>query len=52
MLKGGVAGFICVIFEDEVDGPAELEEIDIVLVDKSEVPIYICVSVIDIYVRG
>ena len=40
------------IFEDEVDGAAELSKLNLVLVDEADVPRYIWVDGLDIHVRG
>ena len=50
--KGGIAGLLHMTFEDEVDGPAELTNLDRVLVDKAEVPRYIWVDGLDLHVCG
>ena len=47
-LKRGVAGSFHGYFKDELDGPAELTTLYLVLVDKAEVPRYIWVDILDI----
>ena len=51
-LKGGVAGSLQVIFEDKVDGSAEVTKLYLLLVDKAEVPRYIWVDGLDLHVCG
>ena len=51
-LKGGVSGYFHMIFEDEVDGAAEMMNLYLVLVGEAEIPRYICVDSLDIHVCG
>ena len=51
-LKGGVSGYFHMIFEDEVDGAAEMMNLYLVLVGEAEIPRYICVDSLDLHVCG
>ena len=51
-LKGGVAGSFHVVFENEVDGAADLLKLYLLLVDEAEVTRYIWFNGLDLHVYG
>ena len=51
-MKGGVSGSFHMVFETEVDGASKFSNLIIVLVEKAEVPRYICIDGRNFRVHG